>query len=154
MFENNWILFIYLKFFFFFKSLLNLLQHRFCFMFWFFSHKACGISAPQPEIKLRPPALEGEVLTIGPPGKSWEQLDFKVLNTFLTIVVLVSNFINNSMGLWEEHMIVALSKYIKLFNYWTQFFFFFQYCPNTFPFTDLLLLLLSHFSRVWLCATS
>ena len=64
--------------------------------FW---HKACGISAPQPEIKLRPPALEGEVLTIGPPGKSWEQLDFKVLNTFLTVVVLVSNFINNSMGL-------------------------------------------------------
>ena len=150
--------FIYLfkVFFFFFKSLLNFLKHCFRFMFWFFSHKACGISAPQPEIKPRPPALEGEVLTIGPPGKPWEQLDFKVLNTFLTIVVLVSNCINNSMGLWEEHMIVALSKYIKLFNYWTQFFFFFQYCPNTFPFTDpllLLLLLLSHFSRVWLCAT-
>ena len=56
---------------------------------------------------------------------------------------------------WSDLAVAAaICKHIKLFNYWTQFFFFFQYCPNTFPFTDLLLLLLSHFSRVWLCATS
>ena len=29
-----------------------------------------GISAPQPRIEPTPPALEGEVFTIGPPGKS------------------------------------------------------------------------------------
>ena len=54
----------------FLKSLLNLLQYCFCFMFWFFGCEACGILAPQPGIKLTPPALEGEVLTTGPPGKS------------------------------------------------------------------------------------
>ena len=39
-------------------------------MFWFFSHEACGILAPQPGIEPATPALEGEVLTTGPPGKS------------------------------------------------------------------------------------
>ena len=40
------------------------------FMFWFFGHEACGILSPLPGIKPSPPALEGEVLTTGPPGKS------------------------------------------------------------------------------------
>ena len=39
-------------------------------MFWSFGHKACGIVAPQPGIELASPALEGDVLTTGPPGKS------------------------------------------------------------------------------------
>ena len=39
-------------------------------MFWFFGHEACGILAPQPGIEPAPPALEGEVLTTGLPGKS------------------------------------------------------------------------------------
>ena len=32
--------------------------------------RGCGISAPQPGVKLTPPALEGEAVTTGPPGKS------------------------------------------------------------------------------------
>ena len=39
-------------------------------MFWFFGPKACGILAPRPGIKPAPPALEGEVLTTGLPGRS------------------------------------------------------------------------------------
>ena len=39
-------------------------------MFWFFGHEACGISAPRPGMQPAPPALEGEVLTSGPPVKS------------------------------------------------------------------------------------
>nr|XP_058899965.1 interleukin-34 isoform X3 [Kogia breviceps] len=35
---------------------------------------ACGILAPQPGIEPAPTALEGEVLTTGPPGKSLNQL--------------------------------------------------------------------------------
>ena len=70
----------FLRFFFwcgpFLKSLLNLLQYCFCFMFWFFGHKACGILSPPPGIESAPPALEGEVLTTGLPGKS--------LRTFLS----------------------------------------------------------------------
>ena len=38
-------------------------------MFWFFGYEACGILAPQTGIEPIPPALEGEVLTTGPPGK-------------------------------------------------------------------------------------
>ena len=52
------------------KSLLNLLQYCFCFMFWFFDHEACGILAPQPGIEPTPPVLEDKVLTIGPSGTS------------------------------------------------------------------------------------
>ena len=40
-------------------------------MLCFFGHDACGILAPQPGIE--PLALEGEVLTTGPPGKSWKK---------------------------------------------------------------------------------
>ena len=36
----------------------------------FFGREACGILAPRPGIKPSPPALEGEVQTTGPPGKS------------------------------------------------------------------------------------
>ena len=54
----------------FLKSLLN---------FWVrgvgvvlvFGHEACAISAPRLGIKPATPALEGEVSTTGPPGKSW-----------------------------------------------------------------------------------
>ena len=54
-----------------FFKVFNLLRYCFCFfMFWFFGCKACGILAPRPGIKPSPPALEGEVLTTGPPGKS------------------------------------------------------------------------------------
>ena len=66
--------FLFTVFFFFavnhFLSLLNLLQYCFCFIFWFLGHEACGILAHHPGIKPAPPALEDEVLTTGPPGKS------------------------------------------------------------------------------------
>ena len=38
-------------------------------MFWFFDCKACGILASWPGIEPAAPAMEGEVLTTGPPGK-------------------------------------------------------------------------------------
>ena len=54
----------------FLKSLLHLLHYYFCFMLWYFGHQAYGILDPQPGIEHTPPALEGEVLTTGPPGWS------------------------------------------------------------------------------------
>ena len=56
----------------FLKSLLNLLQYCFCLIFGVgrFGPEACGLLAPWPGIELTPLALEGEVLTTGPPGKS------------------------------------------------------------------------------------
>ena len=66
---------VFFKIFFFWcgpflKSLLNLLQYCFCFMLWIFGPEACEILAPWPRIEPALPALEGEVLTTGPPGKS------------------------------------------------------------------------------------
>ena len=69
-FFNKKIYFLFLKIWIILKSLLNLLQYCFCFMFWFFGLRACGISVPLPGIEPTPPALEGEVLPTTLPGKS------------------------------------------------------------------------------------
>ena len=55
---------------FFLKSLLNVLQYCFCFMFWYFGHKTCWILALPLRFKPTPSPLQGKVLTTGPPGKS------------------------------------------------------------------------------------
>ena len=62
-------------------------------MFWFFGCEACGILAPQPGIEPTPPALEGEVLTTGPPGKSLDS-SFKVLS-FGVICYTAINTLNS-----------------------------------------------------------
>ena len=49
-------------------------------MFWFSGREARGILAPRPGIKPAPAALEGEVLTTGPPGESQNWL-FKLLTS-------------------------------------------------------------------------
>ena len=53
-----------------FKVLLNLKQFCFCFMFWVFDWKTCGVLAPRPGIEPAPSPMEGEVLTTAPPAKS------------------------------------------------------------------------------------
>ena len=52
-------------------KVLNLLQYCFCFFMFgfFFGSKVCGILIPWLRIESAPPALEGEVLTAGLPGK-------------------------------------------------------------------------------------
>ena len=74
----------FLKIFFwcgpFLKSLLNLLQYCFCFRFWFFGHKVCGVLTPWPGIEPAPPALKGGVLTTESPGKSLINKYFKERN--------------------------------------------------------------------------
>ena len=60
-------------FFFFMQTIyevfIDLLQYCPGFMVWFFNHEVCGVLAPLPGIKPAPPALEGEVLSTGLPGK-------------------------------------------------------------------------------------
>ena len=46
-----------------------MLQYYFCFIFCFFGHEACEILVPWPGIEPALPALDGEALTTGPPGK-------------------------------------------------------------------------------------
>ena len=70
----------------FLKSLSNLLQYCFCFMFWFFGCKECGILAPQPGIEPTPSALESQVLTTGPPGKSLFLHHFGPTSTLVSVI--------------------------------------------------------------------
>ena len=78
------------KFFFILsKHLLDLLPYPFCFMFWFFDCMACGIIAPQPGIEPSSPALEGKVLTTGPPGKSLNDLFKYSLSIRKVVKILV-----------------------------------------------------------------
>ena len=53
-----------------FKVFIEFVTILLCFMFWPLVYEACGILVPQPGIEPTSPALEGEVLTTGPPGKS------------------------------------------------------------------------------------
>ena len=53
-----------------FKVFIEFVTILLLFTFWLFGHEACGILAPQPGIEPAPPPLEGDVLAIGPPGKS------------------------------------------------------------------------------------
>ena len=46
-------------------------------MFWLFGRAAYGILVPPPGIEPALPALEGEVLIPGPPGKSLKKGIFK-----------------------------------------------------------------------------
>ena len=43
-------------------------------MFWFFDCEACEILAPWLGIEPAPPAMEAEILTTGPPGKSQDKI--------------------------------------------------------------------------------
>ena len=47
-------------------------------LFFFFGPKACGILVSRLGIEPSPPALEGKVLTTGPPGKSLDHLSLNL----------------------------------------------------------------------------
>ena len=57
-----------------FKVFIDFVIILFLFMFWFLGS---GILALRPGIEPAPLALEGEVLTTGPPGKSLPTLNYQ-----------------------------------------------------------------------------
>ena len=63
-----------------FKVFIEAITILFLFYVLVFGLEACGILAPQPGIEPTPPALEGKVLTTGPPGKSLNPI-FEELKT-------------------------------------------------------------------------
>ena len=61
-----------------------------------FGHKALGILAPQPGIESVPPALEGEVLTIGIPGSPPKGILLKPMSVLsLFCSSLSANFLSH-----------------------------------------------------------
>ena len=82
-------------------------------MFWFFGPKACGILVPWPGIKPAPPALEGDVLTTGPPGKSlwrYSWLYFYLFFRFQGQVEITKWILIITFTIMNE-VLAALSKY-------------------------------------------
>ena len=57
--------------FFFLSVFIEFVNNVASVYFCSFGHKACGILVPWPGIEPAPPALEGQVLTTGPAGKSF-----------------------------------------------------------------------------------
>ena len=53
-----------------FKVFIEFVTILLLFYLWVCDLEACGILAPWPEIKPVTPALEGDVLATGPPGKT------------------------------------------------------------------------------------
>ena len=66
-------------------------------MFWFFGSETYGILAPQPGIKPARVALESQVLSTGPPGKSFCGL-FLTDNS-LSQVELLNKYLGTCSGL-------------------------------------------------------
>ena len=84
----------------FLKSLLNLLHIASVLRFGFFGSETYGILAPQPGIKPAPVALESQVLSTGPPGKSFCGL-FLTDNS-LSQVELLNKYLGTCSGLEFE----------------------------------------------------
>ena len=86
----------------FLKSLLNLLQYCFCFMFGFWP-EARGILVPQPGMEPMPHALEGKVLITGPLGKSPGLRSFHPLSLFGHSVISNSSMTPMGCSLSSVH---------------------------------------------------
>ena len=64
-----------------FKVFIEFVTILLMFCFGFFGCEACGILAPWPGNEPAPLALEGEVSTTGPPGKSLQEIHFGLKDT-------------------------------------------------------------------------
>ena len=60
-------------------------------MSWFFGHKACGILAHRPGAEPAPFALEGKVLTTGPPRESLMLIFFNSIFLLTNLFILLYN---------------------------------------------------------------
>ena len=63
--------------------------------------KACGILTPQPGIEPSPDALEGKVLTTGPPGKSLTSVTILMVMVPLFRAFLVAQLVKTQPAMWE-----------------------------------------------------
>ena len=60
-----------------------------CFMFWYFGCKAYEVLASWPGFKLTSSALEGELVTAGPPGKSYSFHSTLDMSSFTEQIIIV-----------------------------------------------------------------
>ena len=96
-----------------FKPLLILLTKLLLFLcFWSFGHEESGILASQPGIESASPALEGDVLTAGPPGKSHSNI-FEQSCSALTLLVSKCGQALHNMKLLLDRMTISASQQVS-----------------------------------------
>ena len=79
------------------------------YILFFYEREACGILAPWPGIEPAPRALEVEVLTTGPPGKS---LDYFLCYLWLQPLFLIKTALN------FMHFFLIWSSFEIIFTPW------------------------------------
>ena len=118
-----------------FPSLNYIIIFIFCLFFNFWPHyTACGILVPQPEIKPTPLALEGWVLTTGPPRKSLcIIIDLKFLTQVTHPKIKGSICNSKKLGLWRLVLkkYMAQSKCYTSISYWLRYQFSIYAPPST-----------------------
>ena len=75
-FEERTIFFLFLKRYLFIYLIALCLSCHMWVLCRFSCSKACGILSPPPGMEPASPPLQGEFLTTGPPGKSWENFSY------------------------------------------------------------------------------
>ena len=88
-------------------------------MFWFLGRKACGVLAARPGIKPAPPALEGAVLTTGPPVRS-QGGDFHSHGLTVVVKVLVTQLCLPFCDPWTAAHQAPLSFGFSKQKYWSR----------------------------------
>ena len=83
-------------------------------MFCYFSHEACGISAPWPGINLMPPALGGKFLTTGPPQKPPPTSLYFIIFLFLWFSKFVCSALIFSVASILPIMMLSILKWFYL----------------------------------------
>ena len=70
---------------------------------------ACEILVPQTGIEPMSPALQGRLLTTGPPGKSWEQISYtRYFDQLLGYSLLISNFLRQWLSMFWPWPIIRM----------------------------------------------
>ena len=70
---------------------------------------ACEILVPQTGIEPTSPALQGRLLTTGPPGKSWEQISYtRYFDQLLGYSLLISNFLRQWLSMFWPWPIIRM----------------------------------------------
>ena len=111
---------LFLRFFFLYRPFFKVFMEFVTILLLFYvswGHQACRILAPWLGIEPTPPALEGKVLTTGPPGKSGPCTNFKPMNIVLTHSPVERQQWGKEAGAWNRVWRLGFKLYFVSYNF-------------------------------------
>ena len=118
--KTCWACFIVFKIFFLYRPFFKVFMEFVTILLLFYvswGHQACRILAPWLGIEPTPPALEGKVLTTGPPGKSGPCTNFKLMNIVLTHSPVERQQWGKEAGAWNRVWRLGFKLYFVSYNF-------------------------------------